>query len=178
MLWHGGGGQPAGNPNGESSVIHEDSGQVAAALGRLPSGCAILTATQGDQSSGILVSWVQQVAFEPPSLVVAIHKGRPIAQLMDGSNRFALNVLGEDPTVMFKHFGRGFALEEDAFAGLDTERSDYGPLLLDCIAQMGCAIMQKVGAGDHDLYIAHVQAASARNEATPYVHVRKSGSTY
>src|SRR5262249_14596361 len=34
--------------------------QLAAALGRVPSGLAILTIRNGDQETGMLVSWVQQ----------------------------------------------------------------------------------------------------------------------
>ena len=48
----------------------------AQALGRIPSGLFILSAGTGDQATATLVSFVQQVGFEPPVVVVALRKGR------------------------------------------------------------------------------------------------------
>jgi flavin reductase (DIM6/NTAB) family NADH-FMN oxidoreductase RutF len=126
----------------------------------------------------MLVSWVQQAAFDPPSVTVAIKHGRPAGPMIDGSKRFTLNVIGEDPSAMFKHFGKGFAPEDDAFKGLKIEPTEFGPLLLDCIAQLGCEVTQKVNVGDHDLSVAIVAAGRGTPGAKPYLHTRKSGLSY
>lgn len=151
---------------------------LAGAIGRIPSGCAILTAQDGDQATGMLASWVQQAAFDPPAVTVAVKKGRPIAGMLDSSNRFVLNVMGEDANAMFKHFGKGFGPDEDAFVGVETEQSDYGPLLTACIVQLGCAVSGKLDAGDHDVYLGRVEQAAGGPENKPYVHIRKNGLGY
>lgn len=160
--------------------LQKDKDQIGAALGRIPSGCAILTVEHQGQSTGLLVSWYQQVSFEPPTITVACKQGRPAQSLIDSAGKFVINVIGEDPSKMFKHFGKGFSLKEDAFAGLECKQSEYGPVLKDCIAHLGCIIKQKVSAGDHELYVAQVHAASADADAEikPYVHLRKSGFSY
>ena len=126
----------------------------------------------------MLVSWVQQAAFEPPSISVCVKRGRPIVQLMEASKRFMLNVIGEDPTAMFRHFGRGFTLDEDAFAGLPTTPTEYGPMIEGCIAHLGCRIIRKIAVGDHDLYAAEVEASVVVNGAKPYAHLRTTGLSY
>jgi flavin reductase (DIM6/NTAB) family NADH-FMN oxidoreductase RutF len=126
----------------------------------------------------MLVSWVQQAAFAPPSISVGVKRGRPVAALIDGSRRFVLNVVGEDPKPMFKRFGKGFSLEEDAFAGLAVEASDFGPLIPECIAQLGCRVAEKVAVGDHDIYLAEVVAACGNSTMKPYVHLRSNGLSY
>ena len=151
---------------------------IGLAIGRIPSGCSILTVQHAGRSTGMLVSWVQQVAFNPPSVCVGVKQGRPAAMLIEGSKRFVLNVVGEDPKPMFKRFGKGFSLEQDAFAGLPTEPSEFGPIITECIAQLGCRVTQKVTVGDHDLYIAEVCNARAPSGAKPYVHLRNNGLSY
>jgi flavin reductase (DIM6/NTAB) family NADH-FMN oxidoreductase RutF len=158
-------------------VLGTDSERIGAALGRLPSGCYILTAGSGDRSTGVLVSWVQQAAFDPPSVSVCIRTGRPVASLLEVSGRFLLNVLGEEDSAMFRHFARGFAADENAFEGLDPLPTPFGPALPHCVARLGCEVIGTVAVGDHTLYVGRVVAADA-NAGAPYVHVRKTGSSY
>ena len=152
--------------------------QIGAAIGRIPSGCLILSVQHMERRTGVLVSWVQQAAFEPPSLSVCLKRDRPAVELLDGSGQCMLNVIGEDPTAMFKHFGRGFPLDEDAFAGLQIQETQFGPLLLGCIAHLGCRVREKIFAGDHALYVVEVVAGNITSDGKPYVHVRKNGMTY
>ena len=159
-------------------MLDQTRDTIGAAIGRIPSGCAILSVEHEGRSTGLLVSWVQQAAFEPPSLTVCIKQGRPAASLVDAAKRFLLNVIGENATPMFKHFARGFALHEDAFAGLKTLPTQFGPLLTDCIAHLACRVQTKVTAGDHDVYIVEVVAAEVIEGKKPYTHIRKSGLTY
>ena len=169
-----------------SFCLDRDRDRIGAAMGTVPSGCSILTAEHAGRSSGVLVSWVQQSAFAPPSISVCVKRGRPIVELMEASKRFMLNVIGEDPTAMFRHFGRGFTLDEDAFAGLQTTPTEYGPMLVlersegidGCIAYLGCRVTQKIAVGDHDLYVAEVVASVVVNGARAYTHLRSTGLSY
>src|SRR5687768_1591857 len=65
-------------------------------LGKIPSGVYILTAAHEGKNHAMLVSWVQQAAFDPPALSVAMAKDRPIYPLVRDSSRFALSILGEN----------------------------------------------------------------------------------
>src|SRR5258708_39256125 len=96
---------------------------LAAALGRIPSGVAILTARRGAQATGMLASWVQQCAFEPPSVSVAVKQGRPMNAWLTPGTHFVLNILGDGHKNLVAHFGRGFALDVPAFEGLEVAAS-------------------------------------------------------
>ena len=159
-------------------MLVSDREQIGIALGRVPSGCAILTVEHQARSTGVLVSWIQQASFEPLMVSTAIKRGRPVQSLLDASGRYLLNLLGENPTSLFRHFGRGFTLAEDAFAGLQTQPTSFGRLLPECIAALGCEIRSKMEAGDHDLYVSEVVAAHVAQRLNPYVHVRGSALTY
>ena len=79
---------------------------------------------------------------------------------------------------LFKHFGKGFSLEEDAFEGIESDSSPFGPLLRSVVAHLGCAVTEKITVGDHILYVAAVEAADSAAEAKPFVHIRKNGLSY
>jgi flavin reductase (DIM6/NTAB) family NADH-FMN oxidoreductase RutF len=163
----------------QKTKLSDQHDVIGAALGRIPSGCAILTVQHAAHSTGVLVSWFQQASFEPPSVSVALRKGRPAADLVEQSGRFLLNIVSSNHTPMFRHFGRGFTLEEDAFAGLDTTPTEYGMLIHDCMAHLGCRLTQKVLVGDHDLYIAVVESGTQPTSGqAPYLHTRTNGFSY
>lgn len=153
---------------------------MAMALGRLPSGLVILTARQGDRETGMLASWVQQCSFEPPQVTVAVRSDRPILSWLPVGAAFTLNVLIEDQTSLLIHFGKGFALDEPAFTGLDVERLDgEAPVLSDTLAYLLCRVTARYPAGDHDLILGTVGGGRLLDpEARPYVHIRKNGLRY
>jgi flavin reductase (DIM6/NTAB) family NADH-FMN oxidoreductase RutF len=152
---------------------------LSAALGRVPSGLFILTACHGEAQTGMLASWVQQCSFEPPLLSVAVAAGRDIAAWLTPDAPFTLNILDDSQTDMIVHFGRGFALNEPAFTGLDVDRPDGAPpVLSDALAYLECRVAGRYRTGDHDLFIGRVVAGHVLSDGKPMVHIRKSGLHY
>ena len=49
--------------------------ELAAAVGRIPSGLFVVTVRNGDRETGLLASWVQQCSFEPFQVSVAVKAG-------------------------------------------------------------------------------------------------------
>jgi flavin reductase (DIM6/NTAB) family NADH-FMN oxidoreductase RutF len=153
--------------------------QLAAALGRVPSGVFILTVRREDQETGMLASWVQQCSFEPPLVSLALKRGRYVADWVERGAAFTLNILDESQTDMIGHFGRGFEAGVPAFEGLEIQRRPaLAPLLSEALAYLDCRFVGRSPAGDHDLFICQVAAGGMLGEGRPMVHVRKSGLHY
>lgn len=152
--------------------------QLSAALGRIPSGLFILTARSGKIETGMLTSWVQQCSFEPPQVTVAVRKGRELLDWLRNGSTFTLNILDDSQTDMIVHFGRGFALDEPAFAGLAIKHAPGGPVLSEALAYLECRVTSRCEAGDHELLVAQVTSGRLLGEGQPMVHVRKSGTHY
>jgi flavin reductase (DIM6/NTAB) family NADH-FMN oxidoreductase RutF len=159
-------------------VSGPESKQLSAALGRIPSGLFIVTVQRDDIATGMLASWVQQCSFEPPQISLAIQPGRDIAGLLTAGSSFILNILDDTQTDMIGHFGRGFALHEPAFQGLDVLAHQAGAILTEALAYLVCQVSGRHPAGDHDLFLARVVDGRMLNEGHPMVHIRKSGSHY
>jgi flavin reductase (DIM6/NTAB) family NADH-FMN oxidoreductase RutF len=152
---------------------------LAAALGRIPSGVSILTARRGEQASGMLTSWVQQCAFEPPHVSVGIKQGRPMNAWLTVGSQFNLNLLGDSQTKFVSHFGRGFALDAPAFENIELAASAANqPALVAALAVLECEVTNRVSVGDHDLILARVLAGAMQGSEEPMVHLRKSGFRY
>ena len=138
-----------------------------------------MTARHGEAETGMLASWVQQCSFEPPRISVALAHGREIGAWLTEGSAFTVNILDDTETDMIVHFGRGFALDQPAFEGLETERCpEGGPALTDALAYLECRVVTRCAAGDHDLLIADVVRGRLLGEGHPMVHIRKSGAHY
>ncbi len=153
--------------------------QLAAALGRIPSGLFVLTVKHGDAETGLLASWVQQCSFQPPHVSLAVRRDRPVTAWLTDGTHVRLNILDDTQTDMISHFGRGFTLDEPAFAGLEVERPGGGPpILTEALAYLDCRLTARHAVGDHDLFLAEVTAGQMLNDGQPMVHIRKSGMHY
>jgi len=153
-------------------------GGAAEAVGRIPSGVSILTACDSDASTGMLASWVQQAAFEPLAVSVCVRLGRPILEMIEASGVFALNPVPEASGALFRHFGKGFGPGEDAFEGLEVERTAYGVRLTGALAYLGCRVINTVDVGDHRLIVGDVVEGRVMGDGSPHVHLRKTGASY
>jgi flavin reductase (DIM6/NTAB) family NADH-FMN oxidoreductase RutF len=151
---------------------------IASALGQVPSGCFVLTASHGSKATGILASWVQQSSFDPPTVTVAVKNGRPIQQLIEASGHFLLNHVRENPLSMFRHFGRGFRLDEPAFDGLSIQSDPAGIIIQDCLGYLACKLVGHVDAGEHRVYVGEVLSGAIQGNGRPYVHLRSNGLQY
>ena len=151
---------------------------VPEVVGRIPSGCCILTARDASRQTGMLLSWMQQASFQPLLLSMAIRMGRPILELLEASKACTLNLLGEEPREMLRHFGRGFQIDEAAFVGLACAEVQSGVVLKDAIGYLECSIESRLAAGDHWLYLVCPERGRLLQAGSPYVHLRKSALTY
>ncbi len=159
----------------------EDSRWQAAgpAVGRIPSGLYILSCRDGDRDQAILVSWVQQAAFQPLAVTVCLRADRPVTRCVRSTQRFALSILGEDQADLVARFARGVSPEQDPFHELFIERAESGcAVLQEAVAALDCRVLGESPAGDHVVFVAEVTGGKLLRDVKPWVHVRKDGTRY
>lgn len=161
---------------------HTDPGKldIGRALGRIPSGVFILTASHEGRATAMLASWVQQAGFNPPAVSVALAKGRPVAEMIRASDCYVLSIVPKEDTTLMKRYARGVAENQDAFDGVATLDTSVGvPALADALAVLECRLRSTCDfAGDHELFIGEVVAAHMLREGHPFAHVRGNGFHY
>jgi len=152
---------------------------IARALARIPSGLFILTVGRGEDATGMLSSFVQQVGFDPPALVVAIRKGRHLEDRLRAEGAFCLSVLDEGSRSLLAHFARGFDPGEPAFRGIELDHTGHGvPYPRAAHAHLECEVIGEADWSDHLVFCGKVVNGACRREDPPLVHIRKNGFSY
>ena len=153
---------------------------IGKALGRLPSGVYVLTARHGDTTTAMLASWVQQAAFEPPAVSIAIAKGRDVAEMIRASRQFALSIIAKDDTTLMKKYARGLKDDEDPFAGVHARPGSLGlPVLTDALAYLECRLLHTCDFGwDHELFVGEVVTGQMLHDGYAFAHQRGNGFHY
>ena len=153
---------------------------IGKAIGRIPSGVYILTTGSPGRWEVMMASWVQQAAFSPPSVSVAVHKDRPVRGAILSSRRLALAVLPQDDTSLMKKYARGVAPGQDPFEGVETLQTPGGiPIPAGALAWLECELTQAFEfGGDHEIHVARVTAAAVLREGKSFTHLRGNGFHY
>ncbi len=156
---------------------------MATALGRIPSGVFILVVGDGNERrTGLLASWVQQAAFEPAQITVAVNKSRYILDWLTPGAPVTLNQVQKKDPQLFRHFGKGFEPDAEAFAGVDWEAGENGlPRLKAALTTLEGTVEKSLDSGDHRIVLITVSTAVVHHdpaETEPFVHLRRNGFSY
>lgn len=154
-------------------------GDLAGALGRIPSGLFIVTTGRGEEATGFLASFLQQCAFAPPTVVMAVKGERPIVPLLRQTGWFCVSIIPEGNSELLRHFAKGFTPGAKPLAGLKTADSAQGvPYLLECPAHLVCRLGSELPIGDHVLFCGEAVDGEVRGAERPWIHLRKNGLNY
>jgi 3-hydroxy-9,10-secoandrosta-1,3,5(10)-triene-9,17-dione monooxygenase reductase component len=150
-------------------VADFDAQTFRTVLRRFATGVAVVTTWDGNRPWGTTVNSFSSVSLRPPLVLVAFDRGRRIVPALRSSGRYAVNILGEDQQALSDCFAGApapaLAHDRGEMCGAAWVRGPTGlPLLQPAIASLECTIVDVHPAGDHDLYIARVDAASAVGE--------------
>ena len=134
-----------------------DAARFRAALGRFPTGVALITATDADAPLGLVVSSLTSVSLQPPLISFSPSRDSFTWSRMRRADRFGVNVLGEARGAYVRAAAPAGA---DRFAGVAWSRTTAGvPRLADAIAYLECTIDAEHRAGDHWIVVGRVERA-------------------
>jgi flavin reductase (DIM6/NTAB) family NADH-FMN oxidoreductase RutF len=161
-------------------MTEEQKHSIGKALGKVPSGVYILTVAHGEQTAAMMVSWLQQAAFAPPAVSIAMARERPARRLIEAGGKLAINVLPKADNTLMKKYARGIPEGQDPFDGVATARAPDGAIYLsDALAYLECRVIKTCEFNaDHDLYVAEVTAGQMLRDDAPFTHVRGNGFHY
>ncbi len=155
---------------------------VLRAVGKIPSGLFILTTGEGPHQSAMLVSFVQQLSFEPLCIGVAIHKDREISDIIEKAGYFTLNICPAGDKGLLRKFARHALTGDAATADVEHRKLPQGGiLLLEACAYVHCRFSHRVSYhADHELFIGIAQEGDVTGDSKvkPMVHTRHDGSKY
>lgn len=153
-----------------------ESGVFRKVMGHFVTGVTVATALDGDRPCGITVNALSSVSLDPPLVMVALDRRRFLTPIVRAGGRYAVNILSEDQQALSDCFA-GAPVEpgRDAFCGAAWHPGASGlPLVDGAIATLECTVVQTFSAGDHDLFIGHVDTlVSEPHHPMPLLYYRR-----
>lgn len=135
-------------------------------MAHLTYGIYVLTTRFQNTVNGMIASWVSQVSYEPPLILVAVHTNRYTHDLLQKSGHFALHILAREQKAMLARF-KG-PDPEAKFSSLEWKNGATGcPILADCIGSLECRMTQRLAPGNHTLFIGEVVDSIFNADRTP-----------
>ena len=137
------------------------------ALKKITTGIYIVTSKLGSEINGMVASWVSQVSFSPPLIMVAIKKERYSHLMIEKGKVFAVNILSKKQKKMVSTF-KGKDKSENKFLTIPFEIKKSGaPVIKDALAFLDCRLITKFAPGDHTIFIGEVLEGDIVEEGNP-----------
>jgi flavin reductase (DIM6/NTAB) family NADH-FMN oxidoreductase RutF len=150
-------------------VVTDD--EFRSTLGSFATGVTIVTTFDDSaQPTGLTANAFSSVSLAPPLVLVCVHPAsRAYAALRDGG-RFAVSILGAGQQELARRFAGGRA---DRFDGVPYRNGDKldVPLIDGALAHIECTTAQTHAAGDHVIFVGHVERVHAGGGA-PLLYFR------
>ena len=139
-----------------------------AALGAFPTGVVLVTARDGDEPLGLIVSSFTSVSLDPPLVAFCPSTASLTWRRMRASGRFGVNVLAHDHAA----YARSAAARgADRFGSLPHATTASGvPRVQGAPAFLDCVLEAEHRAGDHWIVVVRVEAAEADRSRAPLVN--------
>ena len=96
-----------------------NSNDFSDVLARIPYGVSVVTMGRGGAKveNGLTISWLSQVSFDPPMLMVAVDKLHYSVDLLRSTKNFCVNLLGADQSVVAGRFAKQATTGEHVSVG-------------------------------------------------------------
>ena len=149
-----------------------DSRAFREALGNFPTGVAVVTAGQADQSAhiGITVNSFTSVSLDPPLVLWCMDRRSYRHDIFANAPGFTISILGTGHKEVSSRLARPGEHALDGIALLETELGP--PALADSLAVFECVTEQMLEGGDHTIFLGRVVRFSRPSDSAPLIFFR------
>lgn len=137
-------------------------------LHKLTNGIYVLTTKKGEEINGMIATWVSQVSFRPPLIIVCVKEERYSHHMIKDSNSFVLNILREDQKDLLPIFKSRVKTKADKFKEVPYLIKDTGaPIIKEALAFLECKVTLSLDPGDHTIFLGEVIRAEILQDGPP-----------
>lgn len=136
-------------------------------------GLYVLTAKEGDKSSGCIINTVMQVTSTPNRISIAVNKQNHTHDMISRTKAFNLSVLGEQAEFdLIRRFGFQSGRDVDKFEGFEQPRTITGIPYINrhTTAWLSCWVQEAIDLDTHTLFIAAVTDGEKLGEEKPMTY--------
>ena len=140
-------------------------------IGNFATGVAIVTASGPDGPAGMTTNAVTSLSLDPLLLLVCFNRSSRTLEVVRGSGRFAVNVLGARDAELAAVFASKRVAQEKFDSVTHTETHGV-PVLDSALAWVACELRELVPGGDHVIGIGEVIGMGREDDGDPLVYFR------
>jgi len=145
-----------------------DPARFRAAMGALPTGVTVVTASRPEGPAGATANAVCSLSIEPMLMLACLDRGSRTLLAVQAANRFAVNVLHAGQ----EEIARAFATKApvaDKWAGVPWSERDGIPMIDGALAFVACDLRDVIAGGDHVIVTGEVTALETSETDAPLV---------
>jgi flavin reductase (DIM6/NTAB) family NADH-FMN oxidoreductase RutF len=137
-------------------------------LKKLTYGLFVMTAADGNERGGMVVTWVTQASFDPPLVAVAVQNTSHTCAVTKQSGTFALNFMDDEQRKLAGAFGQKYKKVGDKFQDHPQHpgAATGSPILDAAFGYLECRVKGWLAGGDHDIVLGEIVEAQLNNDAT------------
>ena len=146
-----------------------DPARFRAAMGMLPTGVTIVTATGPDGPAGATANAVCSLSIEPMLMLACLDRGSRTLLAVQAANRFGISVLHAGQ----EQIARSFATKApvaDKWAGVAWSERDGIPAIDDALAWIASDLRDVIAGGDHVIVTGEVTGLETSDGAPLVFH--------
>ena len=130
-------------------------------MARLPAGVVVISTRVGDQYKGLTASSLVSISLEPPMVLVGLERESATRVAILGTKAFNVSLLTRSQEFIADRFAGRAPSIDTKWSTLPHRLGANGiPLVEGCAAWLECRLVHVHPAGDHDVFIGEVQAAT------------------
>jgi 3-hydroxy-9,10-secoandrosta-1,3,5(10)-triene-9,17-dione monooxygenase reductase component len=148
-------------------MAQPDPASFRTAMGMLPTGVTVVTATGSEGPAGATANAVCSLSIEPMLMLACLDRGSRTLLAVQAANRFGVSVLHAGQ----EQIARGFATKApvaDKWQGVSWRVRDGIPAIDDALVWVACELRDVIAGGDHVIVTGEVTALET-SEGDPLV---------
>ncbi len=130
-------------------------------MARLPAGVVVISTRVGDEYRGLTASSLVSISLEPPMVLVGLERESATRAAILETKAFNVSLLTRSQEFIADRFAGRAPSIDPGWSNLPHRLGANGiPLVEGCAAWLECRLAQVHSAGDHDVFMGEVQAAT------------------
>jgi flavin reductase (DIM6/NTAB) family NADH-FMN oxidoreductase RutF len=149
-------------------------------LRKMTYGMWVLAAGEGEDLEASSVTWITQVSFAPPMVVVGIKADSHLTEVVARHKAFTVHLLSKDQQDIAGAFIKPTVIGPGTIGGIAYKRAPVtgAPLLDGFPAWLEARVVEKIQPGDHTLFVAEIVGVDATDAAAQPFTLAQAGWNY
>ena len=140
-----------------------------AAIGLLPTGVTVVTATGSEGPAGATANAVASLSLDPMLMLACLDRGSRTLLAVQAANHFGVNVLSEGQEEVARAFSSKAAVA-DKWVGVEWQERGDLPAIAGALVWVACELQDVIAGGDHVIVTGQVVDLESRDGAPLLFH--------